>query len=406
MGEGREDDDGRGAQHEAELPNFHATHHLSSSLSGPSSASTSSPALSAVSAVAPALSSSSSSSSAASSVTSPRGARSLALNVARLSTASSARPALPSGLIVDVWQHNLRAEVERIVALVDDFPFIAMDTEFPGVVARPVGVFKSGAEFRYASLKLNADLLKLLQLGLTFADKDGNLHPGTCTWQFNFSFHLSSDVYALDSVQLLQASGLDFALHASQGIDVGEFAELLITSGLVLNPDIRWVTFHASYDFAYLLRLLTCLPLPPSEAEFFDLLQLYFPALYDVKYLMGACERLQGGLQSVSDTLQLERVGAQHTAGSDSLLTLAVFFKMRELFFEDLIDADKFSGVVFGLGHPPLAHSQPTSFNATPAPNPTSSSPPATLSPAVGKEGGGEKRNPASSQLQGSAAVE
>jgi CCR4-NOT transcription complex subunit 7/8 len=124
----------------------------------------------------------------------------------------------------------------------------------------------------------------------------------------------------------------------------------MMTSGLVLNPDIRWVTFHSSYDFAYLLRLLTCLPLPATETEFFDLLSLYFPTLYDIKYLMKSCENLQGGLQKVADQLQLSRIGSAHQAGSDSLLTLAVFFKMKELFFEDLIDSDKFANVLYGLG--------------------------------------------------------
>lgn len=35
----------------------------------------------------------------------------------------------------------------------DDYPYIAMDTEFPGVVARPVGNFKSSGEFIYQTLR-------------------------------------------------------------------------------------------------------------------------------------------------------------------------------------------------------------------------------------------------------------
>lgn len=46
----------------------------------------------------------------------------------------------------------------------------------------------------------------------------------------------------------------------------------------------------------------------------------------------------------------MRRVGPQHQAGSDSLLTMAVFFKMKRLYFEDKIDNDKYCGVLFGLG--------------------------------------------------------
>ena len=37
---------------------------------------------------------------------------------------------------------------------------------------------------------------------------------------------------------------------------------------------IQWITFHSGYDFGYLLKILTCQPLPATDAEFFDLLQV------------------------------------------------------------------------------------------------------------------------------------
>ena len=46
---------------------------------------------------------------------------------------------------------------------------------------------------------------------------------------------------------------------------------------------------------------------------------------------MKSCKRLKGGLQEVADQLELERIGPQHQAGSDSLLTGAAFFKMKEV---------------------------------------------------------------------------
>ena len=53
----------------------------------------------------------------------------------------------------DVWAHNLEAELELIRGVVDDHPYIAMDTEFPGVVARPVGSFRSSGEYHYQTLR-------------------------------------------------------------------------------------------------------------------------------------------------------------------------------------------------------------------------------------------------------------
>merc|ERR1719411_2367471 len=61
-----------------------------------------------------------------------------------------------------------------------------MDTEFPGVVARPIGEFKSSSDYQYQLLRCNVDLLKIIQLGVTFMDDKGNLPDGITTWQFNF----------------------------------------------------------------------------------------------------------------------------------------------------------------------------------------------------------------------------
>lgn len=51
-------------------------------------------------------------------------------------------------------------------------------------------------------------------------------------------------MYAQDSIDLLNRAGIQFKRHEEEGIDVGDFAELLITSGLVLNEDVEWLSFH------------------------------------------------------------------------------------------------------------------------------------------------------------------
>eukprot|EP00882_Tetradesmus_deserticola_P012364 GHRQ01013104.1.p1 GENE.GHRQ01013104.1~~GHRQ01013104.1.p1 ORF type:complete len:151 (+),score=46.71 GHRQ01013104.1:286-738(+) len=115
----------------------------------------------------------------------------------------------------EVWDDNLVEEIALIRNIVDEYPYVAMDTEFPGVVARPVGHFKSNREYHYRSLKINVDMLKLIQLGLTFTDAEGNLpvcNGEHTVWQFNFrGFRLAEDVYAQDSIELLKISGIDFA---------------------------------------------------------------------------------------------------------------------------------------------------------------------------------------------------
>lgn len=54
----------------------------------------------------------------------------------------------------------------------------------------------------------------------------------------------SDDMYAPDSIELLQKSGLDFQRHEEMGIMPQDFAEVMITSGMVLAPETKWVSFH------------------------------------------------------------------------------------------------------------------------------------------------------------------
>ncbi|XP_073998473.1 CCR4-NOT transcription complex subunit Pop2 isoform X1 [Rhodnius prolixus] len=269
-------------------------------------------------------------------------------------TATGHSGAIPSNEecgIRDVWAHNLKEEFKVIRQVIHKYNYVAMDTEFPGVVARPIGEFRSTADYQYQLLRCNVDLLRIIQLGLTFLDDQGKPPAGSySTWQFNFKFNLSEDMYAQDSIDLLQNSGIQFKKHEEEGIDPLDFAELLITSGIVLVENIKWLSFHSGYDFGYLLKLLTDQNLPNDESEFFELLKIYFPTVYDVKYLMKSCKNLKGGLQEVADQLELTRVGPQHQAGSDSLLTGMAFFKMREMFFEDNIDDGKYCGHLYGLG--------------------------------------------------------
>ena len=55
-----------------------------------------------------------------------------------------------------------------------------------------------------------------------------------------------------------------------------------------------------------MLKVLTSTAMPLLEQEFFDLLKIYCPNIYDVKYLMKSCKTLKGGLQEVADQLEVK----------------------------------------------------------------------------------------------------
>mmetsp|Transcript_7765 Transcript_7765/g.21649 ORF Transcript_7765/g.21649 Transcript_7765/m.21649 type:complete len:357 (+) Transcript_7765:222-1292(+) len=255
--------------------------------------------------------------------------------------------------IRNVWAENVEEEMAAVRSVVEKYPYVAMDTEFPGVVAKPVSESFT-ADYHYKSLQVNVDLLKIIQLGLSFADEEGNFAPGCPCWQFNFRFSLDDDMYAQDSIDLLTKSGISFEDHAKRGIDPLLFGELLMVSGLVLDDRVRWVSFHSGYDFAYLIKILTTQGLPKEEKAFFELLKIYFPTVYDIKYMTSILDGFfAGGLQKLADDLGCQRLGAEHQAGSDSLLTMSTYFSLSKAKFkgsDGKIDDTKYANELFGYG--------------------------------------------------------
>ena len=78
-----------------------------------------------------------------------------------------------------------------------------------------------------------------------------------CTFEYEFSTKLHhshnnwmllvlirEDMYAQDSIDLLTNCGIQFKRHDEYGLDMNEFAELLISSGVVLSDSVRWISFH------------------------------------------------------------------------------------------------------------------------------------------------------------------
>lgn len=260
-----------------------------------------------------------------------------------------------------------------------------------------MGAFTTKADYHYQTLRCNVDLLRVIQLGITLFTEEGemlpthpaeitgmtastyqnNLIPCPCTWQFNFVFSTQEDMYNQDSIDFLTSAGLDLDRHEKDGIEPEQFGALLICSGLVLLEDVRWISFHSGYDFGYLVKLMLCKPLPEDETEYRKLLSIFFPSIYDIKYMVKHAQRNQtvndtplspqaasilnnlgqkSGLQDLADELGIKRIGLAHQAGSDSLLTGKIFWDVKKNIFNGIIDDDKYLGQVWGLNGMSSSH--------------------------------------------------
>jgi len=255
-----------------------------------------------------------------------------------------------STVIKEVYAENLEEEIKVIKSVIGEYNYIGMDTEFPGTV---YSLNNLTNDFYYKTMEKNVNSLKLIQLGITLTNKNGE-YPTKIpyhTWQFNFKYDEKKDLYSEDSLNLLKSAGIDFEKLKKNGIEHQKFAEIMKESGLVLNPKRIWVSFHGSYDFAYLLKLLINENLPTSESEYIRLLGCYFPNYYDIRILIKDIDTyFHGGLNKLIYELDIKRKGIKHQAGSDSIATIEAYHKLIENGSINMKKLKKLKNVLYGIG--------------------------------------------------------
>ena len=252
--------------------------------------------------------------------------------------------------IIEVYEDNFVEQIKILGTLLEDFNYIGMDTEFPGTVFHVENITE---DFYYKSLKKNVDKLKLIQLGITLTNEKGE-YPKNYpyhTWQFNLEFDKDTELYKDESVDMLKKCGIDFDKLKKKGIKHHIFAQYFMVSNLVLNEDVHWVSFQGSYDFGYLLKLLINRDLPQTEDEFMEELNRYFINYYDIRVIVKDNENLlKKGLNRLAELLEVRREGQEHQAGSDSMVTIDVFFKLKK---KGLVGENKFKeakNILYGIG--------------------------------------------------------
>ena len=254
--------------------------------------------------------------------------------------------------IIEVYDSNCDKEIKNIISILEKEKeiFVGMDTEFPGIVSNLNYITN---DFYYKNMKLNVESTRLIQLGLTLTDKNGNKPKDIeCnTWQFNFQFDIENDKYSQESINLLKHSGINFQNLKNNGIKPEKFLTSFIRSGLVLNPKVKWISYQGSYDFAYLLKILRNEKFPENEKKFIENLKIYFPEFYDVKMLTKDNEEyFHGGLSRLIYKLGIERKGINHQAGSDSIATIEAFHKLISDNSINKTKLNQYKNVLYGIG--------------------------------------------------------
>ncbi|TNJ27913.1 CCR4-NOT transcription complex, subunit 7 [Giardia muris] len=235
--------------------------------------------------------------------------------------------------IKDVYAGDVSAAFREIRRLLPKYPVVAIDTEFPGsfndtdrlalLAARPLLSSYSSA---YARFRLNVDSMKLIQFGITLANHQGEFPTPHASWQFNLLFDTEKDISIQGSIALLKEHGLDFERNRREGIHPVVFSYEYLASGLLYNSDLTYVCFHGSYDFGYLISTVLCTDLPTTPLEFNSLLARMFPGpLCDIK----VCYSWSSSLANLATECLVERLGTQHQAGSDALVTMKVYQCLR-----------------------------------------------------------------------------
>ena len=254
--------------------------------------------------------------------------------------------------IKEVYAHNLMQELNKIKSIINkgEYTYIGMDTEFPGTIYNLNNI---SSDFYYKTMKLNVESTKLIQLGITLTNEKGEF-PENCsyyTWQFNFQFDIDNDKSSKESLNLLKNSGIDFENLKKNGINHDKFALGLLRTGLVLNPNVKWVSYQGSYDFAYLLKYLRNEKFPENEGNYIEILTKYFPVFYDVRMLVKDDETyFYGGLNRLIKYLNIDRKGIKHQAGSDAIATIEAFHKLIENEIITETNLKKFKNVLYGIG--------------------------------------------------------
>lgn len=224
-----------------------------------------------------------------------------------------------NGVIREVWARNFQNEFilfSHTLRFAGAGAVVAIDTEFPGVLQE--NAWKESDETHYRAMKESVELLPVIQIAVAIGSSYGKCLGA---WNFNLHYDLSRDFHTDAAVNFLLAAGVDFQRHATEGIEPRSLGTMLQGSGL---SSCRWVTFAGMTDLLYLVQLMKQ-ELPETLCDFEVLLEETCAGRHELRDQLPF-----GSLSNLARSHGVIRYGQAHTAGSDALVTLDLFFRISK----------------------------------------------------------------------------
>lgn len=250
-------------------------------------------------------------------------------------------------LIRSVWLENCEEELGALLSVVrQGRVMIAIDMEFASTAGKQKCP-KTTAEW-YDNIHGLVNGGDILQFGIAVSFDTSSNPQAAHVCEINLMFDVKRRSYNEGTIKFLKAAEHDLDAHNTHGVLPARLANWILHEfDRLYDQEITWVVFQGDADVGFLLKLLGNM-MPDTRLEYLQRHNCSLPQLYDVRVL---ARILTGGhvkgLSSVATSLKVNRIGKEHSSGSDALLTLDCFLELRRLLPGDKMH--QYRGITHGI---------------------------------------------------------
>lgn len=182
------------------------------------------------------------------------------------------------GKMVDVWAHNMEAELEAIRSVVV-YPMIVAVTASPDIAADRV----PGPYASFPAFSSYIRGVQFVEVTLTLLSCTNNTKKKKNSRRRSWRFHLGD--FDADHHRFFVEIGVE--APAARRASANRLGAALMTFGMIHNPKVAWFTYDGAADMALLVRCGFTAHLPPLERyQMLAQLKAFFPAMYDLKRIL------------------------------------------------------------------------------------------------------------------------